>query len=240
VDEQRYHAILSAYRGRAVHDLGDPTGAEVELRETLAQATRLGEAAPLAYVRAFLARLLAQTAPLDGLAEPERLAREVIAAKNPMFIGQAQGTLAAIRRRQGHLALAEHEARLGGEAARAFPSCAWEVAALHAGILREQGRAEESLAVAEAGVRELERLGLEGNGEIELRLSWAEALHAAGRTEAAHRALAGAIPRTKKRLDDIPDPAARRRYLTNVPANARLVALAKAWLGEEAVRTLGP
>jgi hypothetical protein len=239
VDEQRYHAILCAYRGKAVYDLGDPTGAEAELRETLAQATRLGEAAPLAYVRAFLARLLAQTAPLDRLDEPERLAREVVVAKNAMFIGQAHGTLAAIRRRQGDLALAEHEARVGREAAQAFPGCAWEVTALHARILLERGRAEEALAVADGGVRELERLGLEGNGEIDLRLSLAEARHAAGRVETARAALSDTIPRLKKRVRDIPEPAARERYLGNVPANARVVALAKAWLGEETVRALG-
>ena len=60
-----------------------------------------------------------------------------------------------------------------------------------------------------------------------------------GRVEAAHAALSDTIPRLKKRLDDIPEPAARERYLTNVPANARVVVLAKAWLGEEAVRALG-
>jgi hypothetical protein len=81
---------------------------------------------------------------------------------------------------------------------------------------------------------------LEGHGEIALHLSWAEALHAAGRVEAAHAALAETISRLKKRLDDIPEPAARERYLTNVPANARVLALTKVWLGDAAVRALGP
>jgi len=218
-----------------VHDLGDPTGAEAELRETLARPTRLGGGAPLGYVRAFLARLLAETAPTDRLDEPERLAREVIAAQNTMMIGQAHGTLATIRRRQGDLALAEREARVGRDAARAFPGSSWEVIALHARILLEQGRAEEAIAVAEAGVRELERLGLEGNGEIDLRLSLAEAHHAAGRVEAARAALSDTIPRLKKRALDIPDPSARERYLADVPANARVIALAEAWLGEAPV-----
>jgi hypothetical protein len=122
---------------------------------------------------------------------------------------------------------------------RPFPTYGWGIIALHAHILLEQGRAEEALTVAEAGVRELERLGLEGSGEIDLRLSLAEALHAVDRPEAARTALADILPRLKKRLDDIPEPAARERYLTNVPTNARVVAFAKAWLGEEAVRALG-
>ena len=86
---------------------------------------------------------------------------------------------------------------------------------------------------------ELERLGLEGPGEIDLRLSLAEALHAAGRPEAARRALAETIPRLRKRAEDIPEPAARARYLADVPVNARVVALAEAWLGPESVRALG-
>jgi hypothetical protein len=85
----------------------------------------------------------------------------------------------------------------------------------------------------------MERLGLEGNGEIDLRVSLAEALHAAGRVEDACAALRETIPRLRKRLDDIPEPAARERYLTNVLANARVVALGEAWLGDEAVRALG-
>src|SRR6185312_13426177 len=105
-----------------------------------------------------------------------------------MMIGQAHGTLAAIRRRQGDLALAEQEARVGREAARPFPGSSWEVTALHARTLLDQGRAEE-------GVHELERLGLEGNGEIDLRLSLAEARHAAGKVEAARAALSDTLPR---------------------------------------------
>jgi hypothetical protein len=155
-------------------------------------------------------------------------------------MGFAHGALAEIRRRRGNLIEAEGEARTAREATRPFPSFAWEVTALHASILLEQGRAEEALSVAEACVRELERLGLQGNGEIDLRLSRVEALSAAGETDAAHAALAEILPRLKKRLDDIPEPAARERYLTNVPANARVVALAGAWLGHDAARVLGP
>jgi hypothetical protein len=240
VGEQRYQLAVCAYQGKALHDLGDLTGAEAELREGLAQAELLGEAVPLGYVRVYLARLLARTAPIDRLGEPEALARDVIAAKNSSLIGTGHGVLAEIRRRRGDLIDAEREARAGCEAVRPFQGFASEVRALHASVLLEQGHAEEALAVAEAGVRELERLGLEGHGEIDLRLSLAEALHAVGRIEEARVALAGILPRLKKRLDDIPEPAARERYLTNVPANARVIALARAWLGDEAVRVLGP
>jgi serine/threonine protein kinase/tetratricopeptide (TPR) repeat protein len=236
--EQSYQMVLRANLGKDLYDLGDLPGAEAELRRTLARAERLGERLSMTYARVFLAQLLAQTAPPDRFDEAERIAREVIAAKNASLMGAAYAALAEILRRQGDLAGAERETRAGQEVARPFPSYAAEVTALRASILLEQGRAEEALAVAEAGVREQERLGLEGYAEIELRLSLAEALDAAGRTDAARAALRETILRLKKRLDDIPEPAARRRYLTNVRINARVVALAEAWLGDEAVRAL--
>jgi hypothetical protein len=239
VGEQRFQLSVSALHGKRLHDLGDLTGAEADLRASLAQARRLGDALPLAWLMVYLARLLARTTQIESLGEPEELARDVIATKNPTFMADAHDALAEIKRRQGDLVGAEQEARIACESARPFPGLAWGPIALHACILLEQGRAEEALAVAEAGVREIERLGLEGSGEIDLRLSWAEALHAVGRVEAAHAALSDTIPRLKKRLDDIPESAARERYPTNVPANARVVALAREWLGEE-VRALGP
>jgi hypothetical protein len=123
--------------------------------------------------------------------------------------------------------------------ARPFPSYAADITAHHARILLEQGRAEEALAITEAAVREQERLGLDGHGDIDVRLSLAEALHAVARVEDARAALRDLLPRLQKRLDDIPEPAARLRYLTNVPANARVVALTRAWLGEGAAGELG-
>jgi tetratricopeptide (TPR) repeat protein len=238
VGERLFAPIVSAWLGKELHDLGDVTGAEAVLREALVQAELLGRATALTYVRTCVARLCTQTAPTLCLDEPERLARDVIAAKNATVMGLAHGVLAEIRRRQGDLDSAEREARTACEAARPFPTFAGEVTALHARILLEQGRAQEAIPVAEAALTELERLALAGSGEVDLRLSLAEALHAAGRVEAARAALSDAIPRLKKRVSDIPEPAARERYLTNVPANARLVALAKAWLGDEAVRAL--
>jgi hypothetical protein len=240
VGKQRTHLLLRAHYGLALYYLGDLTGAEAELQETLAQFELFGEGLSLAVVRVHLARLLVRTVSVDRLDEPEQLLRDAIGSGGvPILVAHGSFSLAEIRRRQGDLVDAEREARTACEAVRPFPGMAWEFLALHARILLEQGRTEQALAVAEVGVQELERLGLEGRGEIDLRLSMAEALHAVGRTDAAHTALADIIPRLKKRLDDIPEWAARERYLANVPANARLVALAKAWLGEEAVRTLG-
>src|SRR5262249_16895625 len=142
VGEQPYQLILRAHRGKELHDLGDLTGAEAELRETVVQAERLGKAVPLPFVRVYLARLLAQMAPADFLDEPEQVARDVMSTPSPPIMVLAHGALAAIRCRQGDLTLAEREARAGCEAAREAPGHAWGIIALHASILIEQGRAE--------------------------------------------------------------------------------------------------
>jgi hypothetical protein len=63
----------------------------------------------------------------------------------------------------------------------------------------------------------------------------AEAHHAAGETAAAAAALALALERLWIRVHGIPEGAPRERYLTQVPVNARLIALGRAWLGENAV-----
>jgi len=215
--------------------LGDQAGAEAILRETLAQAERLSDAFPLALARSYLARLLAGSAPLERLDEPARLARDIIAAKNMSVINWAYGVLAKINWRQGDLAGAEAEARAACEAARPFPPHLWELTALRMRILLDLGRTTEAVAIGEEAVQHLERLGLAGYGELALRLAVAEARHAAGQTDAAHAMLADTIPRLKKRMDDIPEAAARERYVTNVPTNARLLALAKEWLGAAAV-----
>ena len=85
----------------------------------------------------------------------------------------------------------------------------------------------------------MEQLGLAGYGEIALRLAVAEARHAAGDAGAAREALADTLRRLWIRAEGIPEAAARERYLTEVPTNARVIALARAWLGDEAVKPPG-
>jgi hypothetical protein len=41
-------------------------------------------------------------------------------------------------------------------------------------------------------------------------------------------------------VTDIPEGTARERYLTQVPVNAQLIALGRAWLGEDAVMLRSP
>lgn len=214
--------------------------AEEELRNNLAVAERLNEPLLLAYAKTYLARLLAGSAPTAELDEPARLARDAIAAKNLLLLGVAHGVLAEIMRRRGDLPGAEAETCAACEAARPFPPYSWELIALRMQILIEQGRAAEALPIGDDAVRELERLGLAGCGELALRLAVAEAHHAVGDTATAVAALADALERLWIRVRGIPERVPRERYLANVPVNARLIALGRAWLGENAITPPDP
>jgi serine/threonine protein kinase len=238
--EPRAYYLVWTHHGRALYALGDRAAAELELRNNLAAAERLSEPIFLAYAKTYLARLLAGTAPTTELDEPAQLARDAIAARDPTLLGVAHGVLAEIMRRRGDLPGAEAEARMACEAARPFPPFSWELIALRMQILIEQGRAAEALPFGDAAVRELERLGLAGNGELALRLAVAEAHHAVGDMAAAAAALAIALERLWIRVHGIPEGLPRERYLTNVPVNARLIALGRAWLGDAAVTPPNP
>jgi len=230
---------MVAHYGKALMELGDHASAEAVLRENLAPAERRREAMPLAFARAYLARLLAKVAPLDRLTEPEQLARAMIAADSPMLVGLANGVLAQLAVRRGDLATAEVEARMACERMRAFPTYSWDLTALRVQILLTLGRAQEALDAGEDALARLTRLGVAGFGEIDLRLAVAEARHATERTEEARALLRETLRRLRRHVDDIPDAEARARYLTEVPIHARLLSVAREWLGEAALRDAG-
>jgi predicted Ser/Thr protein kinase len=235
----RNRCMIRSYQGKALMELGDHAGAEAILRENLTVATRHGDDLGLLYARLYLARFLARTAPLERLEEPELLARAVIAGKNASLMGLAHGVLAELAMRRGTLETAEAEARVACEWVQPFPTYSWDLTALHVRTLLALGRAAEARGVGEAALQQFERIGFSGYGEIELRLALSEARNATGHSEAARELLRTALASARRRVDDIPEPTARTRYLTEVPTQARLLALAREWLGDEAVRTAG-
>jgi hypothetical protein len=237
--DERGHSIACIYHGKALHDLGDVAAGEAELRNNLAAVERLDKPHLLTYGKTYLAWLLASSAPAARLDEPVLLATDALATKDLSLLGMAHGVLAEVRRRRGDLAGAEAAARAACEVARPFPPLRWDLVALWMQILLEQGRAAEALPIGDDAVRELERLGLSGSGELALRLAVAEAHHAAGDEAAAAAALSVALEQLWIRVTGVPEGAARERYLTKVSVNARLIAHARAWLGEAAAAPPG-
>jgi tetratricopeptide (TPR) repeat protein len=220
-------------------ELGDHAGAEAVLRENLAVAEQRRAEFPLTYARLYLARLLARTAPMEQLEEAEKLAQAATAGKNASLMGVISGVMAEIAFRRGELEAAEAESRLACERESPFPAYCWDLVALRVHILLALGRTEEALALGEATLQQFERIGMGGFGELELRLAVAEARDAAGQPEAARELLRTTLSRLRLRVDDIPEAGAKVRYLTVVPTQTRLLTLAKAWLGPEAIRAAG-
>jgi tetratricopeptide (TPR) repeat protein len=235
-DLRRDQYMMDVYYGKALQDLGDYAQAEVVLRANLAQAEQLNEPFSIIMAKIHVARLLAAAATPDKLDEAYRLTEDAIHLKG-IVADVARETRAEIKLRQGDAASAEQEASMACNGMTATPAYKWPAVALWTWSLLEQGRSAEALEVSEEGVREIERLGLEGHGEVGLRLARAEARWATGQEEAARDALLKTLEQLRLRVDDIPDAAARVRYLTVIPANVRLLTRAKEWLGDEVVRS---
>src|SRR5262249_20613934 len=125
------------------------------------------------------------------------------------------------------------------ERVRPFPTYSWDITALRVQILLSLGRAPQALDVGEQALERLGHLGVSGHGEIDLRLAIAEARGATGRAKEGRTLLRETLPGLRRRVDDIPSAEARARYLTEVPTHARLLSLAKEWLGDEALREAG-
>jgi ATP/maltotriose-dependent transcriptional regulator MalT len=147
------------------------------------------------------------------------------------LLAVSQIYLAQIALAAGDLAEAERAALAAVETGDALAAKPYALATLSRVLLRKgrladaraaAGRAHEALAAGEP-IEE---------GEACVALCHAEALLAAGETEALPAVLADARARLLERAERIRDPAWRRRFLADVPDNAATLALAAAWVGE--------
>jgi hypothetical protein len=130
---------------------------------------------------------------------------------------------------RGELENAEIEARAACQLHASFLPYKAKSAAVWSRILRQLGRDAEWLHVCEDAVREQTAAGIEPNAIIALYVELSEARARTGQPEPARDAIAHALPILKKRIDDIPDPDMRATYLREVPANVRLLELARKW-----------
>ncbi|WP_438039357.1 serine/threonine-protein kinase [Sorangium sp. So ce128] len=159
------------------------------------------------------------------------LASALAAQQDRFFERMARLLHASLLYRRGDLVAAEREA-LAAIEGLAMPSLAHDWArTVLARVRLAQGRAAEAAAITEDLVGRLQALGLRPPEADGLTLVHVEALHAAGSTDKARAALAAARADLLARADRIPDADIRRCFLENVPENARLLALAEAWLG---------
>jgi predicted ATPase len=227
----RNSCAARATLGAVCCELGDLERAEAALRNALAAADRMGLRDLTAVVLHNLGRVLGLRGELAEARRLEARAVESFAAQGDARLGAVARTyLAEILVAAGEHEAAEREALAAAEALGAAP--ALRVPALGMVARARLGRrdAAGALAAAREAHAALEALGQIEPGEAAVRLCFAEALALTGAVAEARAALGVARERLLARAARIEEPGWRRRFLHDVPANARLLALADEWL----------
>jgi len=224
IADERRLAVARHDVGYTCLQLGAYARGERALRASLDDAERLAMTRLAATARQNLGLALAHRGALGEAEALERASIEVFAAQGDlrMEAGSRQYLADALAQR-GDLAGAEAEARVAAGLEGPTPSHTLSLAIL-AEVLLRRGRADEALDAARAAIDELSRLGAVAEGEMRVRLVWAEALAAMGSADAAS-ALAAAHERVLELAERIRDPALRASFLAEVPENARTLAL---------------
>jgi hypothetical protein len=229
---EREATTVQTLWGLTLEFLGDRTGAEVKLRESLALAERVGPLLRILYSRVHLAVFLADSPEPAAWQEALSLASRPENEHVPLFSGMAWLAKAKVAAHTGQLAEAEAHVRKACDLmipVLFYQLAGWTVLTQ---VLLAQGRAAEARQVATRGVELLEQCGSEGVRAVGIRLALAEACLADGDTPAGEAALRKAVQCLRTRASDIPDEALRQRFLHLVPENARTLALARQHGGE--------
>ncbi|WNG45153.1 protein kinase [Archangium minus] len=231
LDMERDVLILTTLSGMTLAALGDVPGAAERLRWVLRVGQQAGEHFAVSAAQHFMYQVLANSP------DPEH--RREAYARTLEWLGQANAYTYAFGAGMGHAIVAKvmaaHGAPLKAEP-HARKACellaTYQTEWLYAhttlsAVLLAQGRHEEARQEAELGVQRLEQLGNAGVHAVSTRLVLAEACFAQADTGAGEVALRKALECVQERASDIPDPALRERFLTQVPENARTLELAR-------------
>ena len=213
--------------GYLYSELGDFQRAEAALRQALA---RLRSHGPLRPLGGGAAQPRPRARASGGAGEAERLERLAVEAfrrqGEPRLEGLARIYLAEILIARGDFAGGGRGGGAAVEMLAVAPASRWR----RAGRWRARAWAAATwpggLAAAREAYAALERLGEIDEGESIVRLTYAEALAAAGEQAQAHAVLSVARLRLLARAERVADLAWRDRFLHEVPVNARILALA--------------
>ncbi|PTL80692.1 serine/threonine-protein kinase PknK [Vitiosangium sp. GDMCC 1.1324] len=237
VGSERNTNMMQITLGMTLAAMGDLSGSVKMAREALATALRTEQ--PLVAESArFLLNLVLAGSPNQADRQEahasmfEWLDRE---SSLPFVPGMKHAILAQVMAASGALREAELHAHKACELLALIPVYVVFARTVLSAILLAQERATESLRVASLGVQELERMGSEGVYAVSMRLALAEACFAEGDARAGEEALRKALRCVRARASDIPEAAARERFLYQVPENARTLELARQRWGEAAM-----
>lgn len=208
-------------------ELGDLESAEAALRQALIAADRMGLRDVTAHVRHNLGRVLGLQGQLTEAAAVEAEAVKSFAAQgDPRLEGVARAYHAEILLASGDLTAAAAEASAAVSMLEVSPSLRVAALAVFARVRMARGETAEALVTAREAFEALARLGEIEEGEALVRLTFAECLEAAGFLDEARGVILAARARLLERASHIGEPEWRERFLRDVPANARTLALA--------------
>ncbi|MCY1076268.1 serine/threonine-protein kinase [Archangium lansingense] len=223
--------------GLALVALGETARGVTLLREGLSIARRQDrQKYPIGYARLHLALVLADGAEAAWRDEAEALALEGRKEATPNYLHQGQTllVLAKVAAGRGQQREAETLVLEACELLVPFPTYLLFARRFLGSLLLAQGRAGEARQVAERGLEELARMGGAGVHAVGMHLALAEACFLMGDDSVGEAALREASRCVRIRAQDIPHPAARERFLSQVPENARALELARRRWGEAA------
>jgi hypothetical protein len=227
--DRRTQCLMTTYRSKALGDLGRRTEAEQLFRTNLLDAERLGEEHPLTYCKLYFSRLLSRSDAAADWQEAEALAQTLISTQNPSMLGLAYGVLSQVSLQRGAIGPAVEQAQQAAEILRPFPPYRLDIVALWSRCLAAQGRTVESWQVAEQMVQQIEALGLESYGLLDLYAALIDSWLRIGDVASAQPVLGRALVVLHRRVADIPDRAGQTIYLQAFPEHRRLLALAAQW-----------
>ncbi len=216
-------------RGLALAALGDVPQAVEVMQDGLAHALRAGLAYPVNYTQMHLALVQASSTVPAYHEEARQLALHTVQTEkvNVLRLGIAHVALARVAAFQGQLREAEVQARRACAVLAMFVPYRLMAYATLSTVLLAQQRVAEARAEAEQGVHALEKMGGAGAVSVGMWLALAEACFAQADMAAGGHALREAVRCLRLRAEDIPEEAARERFLSQVPENARTRELAR-------------
>jgi tetratricopeptide (TPR) repeat protein len=210
--------------GQSWAALGDMPRATKQLEEALAIARQSRQQLTITYVQAHQCLVLSGSADPGLLESLHASARELVAAKEENLLSKGAAYYMLARFAANRHALAEAEAH-GREACtwlESLPYYQLQARVFLSSLLLAQHRVAEAREEALRGIHSLEKMG-GGMHTLSVHLALAEACVAAGASAEADAALRTALDCLRLRARDIPEPAARERFLRQVPENALLL-----------------
>jgi tetratricopeptide (TPR) repeat protein len=181
------------------------------------------------FLQVHLSLVLTSSTQLTHHQEACQLSMQIVETEkvNVMLLGLAQVVLAKVAALQGQFSEAEARARKACEMLDTFVYYRLMAYTTLSAVLLAQQRVVEARAEAEQGVKALEKTGDAGAMSVPTWLALAEACFAQADTAAGENALRKAVRCLRLRAEDIPEEAARERFLSQVPENARTRDLAR-------------